>query len=88
MFIYRVTNSYTGEVYETRCEDQTTACRYAYEWAMRNLRELAQSRDLVPEGCVLHDLPQRKRQYLARKYMRFGRVDVESNMMLYALPLV
>ena len=55
---------------------------------MRNLRELTHSRDLVPEGCVLHDLPKRKRQYLARKYLRFGRVDVESNMMLYSLPLV
>ena len=88
MFIYRVTNFYTGEVYEYHCESQAVACRSAYRRAMSVLREMVQDTKIIPEGCVLHDLPKRKQQYVARKYLRFGRVDVESNMMLYSLPFV
>lgn len=88
MFIYRVTNFYTGEVYEYRCESQAVACRSAYRRAMSVLREMVQDTNIIPDGCVLRDLPKRKQQYVARKYLRFGRVDVESNMMLYSLPLV
>ena len=88
MFIYRVTNAFTGEVFEYSCESQAVSCRAAYRRAMSVLREMCNGTDVVPEGCVLHDLPERKRRYIARKYLRFGRVDPESRMMLYALPLV
>jgi len=88
MFIYRVTNAFTGEVSEYSCESQAVACRATYRRAMSMLREMCGGTDVIPEGCVLHDLPERKRRYIARKYLRFGRVDPESRMMLYALPLV
>ncbi len=88
MFIYRVTNAFTGEVSEYSCESQAVACRATYRRAMSMLREMCNGTDVVPEGCVLHDLPERKRIYIARKYLRFSRVDPESRMAIYALPLV
>lgn len=88
MFIYRVTNYYTGEVYEYQCESQAVACRSAYRRAMSVLREMMQDPKIIPENCVLRSLRKRQMQYVARKYLRFGRVDPESRMMIYSLPLV
>lgn len=88
MFIYRVTNYHTGEVFEYSCESQGVACRAAYRWANSVLREMMQDPEIIPENCVLRGLRKRQMQYVARKYLRFGRVDPESRMMLYALPLV
>jgi hypothetical protein len=55
---------------------------------MSVLREMMQDPNIIPPNCVLRGLRKRQMQYVARKYLRFGRVDVESNMMVYALPLV
>lgn len=88
MFIYRVTNYHTGEVYEYSCESQAVACRSAYRRAMSVLREMSHWTDIIPEGCILHDLPKRKRAYIANKYLRLGRVDPESRMVIYSMPLV
>ena len=88
MFVYRVINYHTGEVYEYSCESQAIACRSAYRRAMSVLREMCNGTSVVPEGCVLHDLPKRKRAYIANKYLRLGRVDPESRMVIYYMPLV
>lgn len=88
MFTYRITNTYTGEVYEYSCERQAIACRSAYRRAMSVLREMVNWTDIIPKGCVLHDLPSRKMRYIARKYLTFSRVDPESDMAMYRLPLV
>jgi hypothetical protein len=55
---------------------------------MSVLREMMQDPNIIPPNCVLRGLRKRQMQYVARKYLRFGRVDVESNMMIYSLPLV
>ena len=88
MFVYRVKNVYTGEVYEYSSEKQATACRAAYCRAMSCLRKMCQDFAIVPEGCVLHNLPSRKKRYVARKYLTFSRVDPESRMAIYSLPLI
>lgn len=88
MFIYRVTNCHTGEVFEYSCESQAVACRATYRRANSVLREMMRDPEITPENYALRGTKKRQMWRIARKYLRFGRVDPESRMMIYSLPLV